>query len=84
MEIGPVPGVRILAAIKTPPTDPRPPAVFDIANAAQPGDETYAGSGGKSAGGQDAEDGAFGNDPEAETVVQGPEGGPTGRINCFA
>lgn len=65
MEIGPISGIRALPVVKTPPTDPRLSANFEIVHSEGPGDDTYSGSGRKAGRGQD--------DDEDETELGGEE-----------
>lgn len=56
MEIGPIPGIRPVPAIKSPPSDPRLPAVHDIDHSSRPRDDTYTGSGEAAAGSEDKQE----------------------------
>jgi hypothetical protein len=76
MEIGPIPGIRAVPAVKAPPADPRLSAIFDVENSSGPGDDTYSGSGRKASGGQDDED-------EAELESGSDAGLDGGSINFF-
>ena len=80
MEIGPIPGIRALPAVKAPPADPRLSAVFDIENSSGAGDDTYSGSGRKGAGGQDDEDESS---LEADSVSEFSDDGADGSINIL-
>ena len=82
MEISPIPGIRALPVMKTPPVDPRLTGVFDIADSSGPGDDSYSGSGKKAAGGQDDE--ADDVEETTETEPQTPEEGTRTGINFFA
>lgn len=55
MEIGPISGIRPVPAVKSPPSDPHLPAVFDIEHSSAPDDDTYSGSQ-SAAGGEDEHD----------------------------
>lgn len=52
MEIGPIPGIRPVSVLKSPPSDPRLPAVIDVEHPSPPEDDTYSGSQ-SAAGGED-------------------------------
>jgi hypothetical protein len=88
MEISPIRGIRMLPAAKVPPADSDLSRVFDIENSARPGDDTYSGSGKKSAGGEDEETETV----EAETIEESreaaapaaPEEASDSKVNFFA
>ncbi len=79
MEISPIPGIRALPAVKTPPADSRLSAVFDIENSSGVGDDTYSGSGRKAAGGQDDE--AEKEVVESESASDGSAASAGGSVN---
>lgn len=58
MEIGPIPGIRGLPAVKAPQKDMQAPAIFDIDGSAKPGDGDERRNGRKAAGAEenDADD----------------------------
>ncbi|HEY1806447.1 MAG TPA: hypothetical protein VGG45_18390 [Terracidiphilus sp.] len=57
MEIGPIPGIQAVPAVKAPQGDLRPPAIFDIDPTSRPGDDQAQRNGRKAAGvEEDAED----------------------------
>ena len=84
MEISPIPGIRALPSVKTPPADPELSRVFDIENSSQPGDDSYTGNGKKAAGGQDDEADELEEGLEAERVSRATEDGRGTRVNFFA
>ena len=84
MEISPITGIRALPVIKTPPVDSDISRVFDIENSSKPGDDSYSGSGKKSAGGQDDEDEAFEESREVESPASAQDDKPSVQINYFA
>jgi len=84
MEISPITGIRVLPVVKIPPADPDLSRVFDIENSANPGDDTYSGSGKKSSGGQDDESEEVEESGEGETSAPAPEGDSITQINFFA
>ena len=55
MEIGPISGIRAVPAVKSSPSGPRLPAVFDVEHSSAPDDDTYSGSQ-SAAGGEDDQD----------------------------
>lgn len=55
MEIAPIPGIRSLPVMKSPPAEADLSRVFDIVNSSKPDDDTYSGSNKKGTGGQDDE-----------------------------
>jgi hypothetical protein len=67
MEISPIAGINLLPVRRLPPAEAELSAVFDIVNAAKPGDDSNSGKGRKAAGGQNDEDDEpeEGNEPEA-------------------
>jgi hypothetical protein len=57
MEIGPIPGIRSIGAVRPERADWQPPAIFDIDAAAKSGDGIVQRTGRKAAGAEeDAED----------------------------
>jgi hypothetical protein len=85
MEIGPIPGIRNVPAIKAPPADMGLSTVFDIENFARIGDETYTPSGGKSAGGREDEfDDPADDEEEPELRAKSLADAPIRQISFFA
>jgi hypothetical protein len=84
MEISPIPGIRALPVMKTPPVDPRLSGVFDIENSSAPGDDSYSASGKKAAGGQDDEADDLEETTDLESQAETPEEGTNTGINFFA
>lgn len=82
MEIGPIPGIRALPAVKTPPADPRLSAVFDIQNSSSAGDDTFSGSNKKTASGQDDE--ADELDEQTESATETRLDNPNSTIHFVA
>lgn len=87
MEIGPIAGIRVLPALKTPPPEAALTALFDIEATAKAGDDTYSGSGKKAAGAEEDEE----LEEEFEEVDESAERGapaveerPARSINYFA
>jgi hypothetical protein len=56
MEIGPIPGIRAIGAVRAQRTDWQPPAIFDIDGAARPGDGVVQRTGREAAGAEEGED----------------------------
>lgn len=56
MEIGPIPGIRAIPAIRPRPVHPEVTAFFDIEASARPGDDTYTRRSKKAAGAEENED----------------------------
>jgi hypothetical protein len=84
MEISPIAGIRALPVMKVQPADYGLSAVFDIENSSKPGDDTYSGSGKKSAGGQDDEADGLEDATEPESRVQAVDYDPGTQIDYFA
>ena len=84
MEISPIPGIRSMPVVKVPPADSDLSRVFDIENSSKPGDDTYSGSGKKSAGGQDDETENLEESREVESPPPVPDDQPSAQINYFA
>lgn len=70
MEISPIPGIRSLPVMKTPPADSNVSRVFDVENSPKPDDDTYSGGSRKGAGGQD-------DDNEEDTLMEEAEAAPS-------
>jgi hypothetical protein len=84
MEISPITGIRALPVLRTPPADSDISRVFDIENSSKPGDDSYSGSGKKSAGGQDDEEEAIEVGREVESPASAPSDEPSAQVNYFA
>ena len=87
MEISPISGIRVMPVVKAPPAESNLSRVANIDNSANPGDDTYSGSGKKSAGGQDDENQdteQIEKGPEAESAAPTSEAEPGPKINYFA
>ena len=84
MEISPIPGIRSMPVSKVPPVDSDISRVFDIENSSKPGDDSYSGSGKKSAGGQDDESEILDDSREVESVEQPAEDDKSAQIDYFA
>jgi hypothetical protein len=85
MELGPIPGVRGLPAVRTRPSDFRPPAIFEIDAAAKPGDGGSQQNGRKAAGAEeDADELRIESQADVEASAEAPEDSHTGRIDTFA
>jgi hypothetical protein len=80
MEISPIPGIRALPVMKTPPVDPQLSGVFHIADSPGPGDDSYSRSGKKAAGGQDDE----ADEPEETKEIESPQESPKSGVSFFA
>ena len=68
MEISPIPGIRMVAAVRTPPAETALQTRFEIDASARAGDDSYTGSSRKGAGAEE-------NDEEEveEELVEEPE-----------
>ena len=84
MEISPISGIRAMPVVKTPPVDSDISRVFNIENSSKPGDDSYSGSGKKSAGGQDDESENLEESREVESVQQPAEDDKSAQIDYFA
>ena len=84
MEISPIPGIRSMPVVKVPPPDSDLSRVFDIENSSKPGDDSYSGSGKKTAGGQDDESENLEESREVEAPAPPPDDEPSAQINYFA
>ncbi|MGP8175557.1 MAG: hypothetical protein ACLP7O_13555 [Terracidiphilus sp.] len=93
MEISPIPGIRALPVMKSPPAGPELTPLFDIENTPRIGDEIYSPSNGKPARGaeddgsedvlDDLEDGGE-HEPETGSVTSSAEKNPNRQISFFA
>ena len=84
MEIGPVPGVRALPAVRTREADLRPPAIFDIEGSARAGDGAGQGNRRKAAGAEEDDEDEFSVEEEAERGAETLENPQFRRISYFA
>jgi len=85
MELGPIPGVRALPAVRTRPSDLRPPAIFEVDAAARPGDGGGQQNGRKAAGAEENGDElTFESQPDVEAAAEANEDAHPGRIDTFA
>jgi hypothetical protein len=91
MEIGPVPGIRALPVMKSPPPGPELPPLFDIDNTPRIGDETYSPGNGKPARGAEddgSEDGLDvledSGEHETGSGISSAEKSPDRQISFFA
>jgi hypothetical protein len=84
MEIGPIPGIRMVPAVKAPPAETGLKARFEIDASARPGDDSYTGSSKKGAGAEENDEEELEEEPEeqAEDKAPGGESGPS--ISFFA
>jgi hypothetical protein len=83
VEIGQIPGIRAVAAVKTPSVDPQLSPVFDIENIADAGDDTYSGNGNDAGGGHN-DAGEIEQASEAEAQEQAPAVQPDSAVSYFA
>ena len=85
MEIGPIPGIRAVPAVKAAEADLRPPAFFEIIASAKPGDGSGQGSRRKAAGAEenDAPDDLM-LDGGAESGGEVREETPARQVDFFA
>jgi hypothetical protein len=86
MEIGPIPGIRALPAVKARPTDPQLSAVFDIDALAKSGDSEWTESRKKAAGAEEdeEEEEGFLLGDEADSGSHAFDDAPVSRISYFA
>ncbi len=84
MEIGPIPGIRVLPSVNAPQGDFGVPEVFDIEGSARPGDGDGQRGGRKGSGAEenDLDDLMVGAEAETETGAEA-EGGPR-QVDYFA
>ncbi len=84
MEIGPIPGIRAIPAVKAPPVEAELTARFEIEAIARAGDDQYTGNGKKAAGAEEDEEEELEEEPEAQAEGQrsGGDSGPS--ISYFA
>jgi hypothetical protein len=84
MEIGPIPGIRSVPAIKTGRAELQPPAVFDVEGSAKPSDSERQGNGRKGAGAEENEKDDLILGDEDEPGSEGREGARKRNVDCFA
>ena len=84
MEISPIPGIRSMPVVKTPPADSEVSRVFDIVNPSKPAGDTYSGSGKQSTGGQDDENENLEEGGEVESPAPAPDDEPDAQVSFFA
>jgi len=85
MELGPIPGVRGLPAVRQGSSDFRPPAIFEIDAAAKPGDGGGQRNGRKAAGAEEnADELTIESQAGVEAPAEAPEESHPGRIDTFA
>ncbi len=84
MEIGPIPGIRALGAVRASHADLRPPTVFDIDGAAKPGDGAGQQDRRKATGAEENDDDELTLEGDTEVGAQAAEVVPTGSVDYFA
>jgi len=84
MEIGPIPGIRAVPAVRTPQGGIQPPAVFDIDASAKPGDADERRSGRKAAGAEENEQEDRLLADEMGDSAEAPDEQPGGQVDTFA
>ena len=84
MEIAPIPGIRALHAVRSPQTEMRAPAIFDIDSSSRPGDDAEQRNRRKAAGAEENEADDLG--PEGEILAGGAEleEAPAKQVDYFA
>jgi hypothetical protein len=84
MEIGPIPGIRALPAIKPARNDQQPPAVFDVDGVSKPTDNGHQGNGRKAAGAEEYDDNDLMVEDDIEVESETPEEAPPRQVDYFA
>jgi len=84
MEIGAIPGIRGLPVVKTAETGLLPPAFFDVAASAKPGDGGGQGSRKKAAGAEENDADAVVLEGNAESGGEAREEVPARQVDFFA
>jgi hypothetical protein len=74
MEIAPIPGIRVLSAMKAPQGDFRAPEIFDIAATARPGDGDRQRGSRKASGAEENDEDDIMLDAETESGGTSEEG----------
>jgi hypothetical protein len=67
MEIGPIPGIRVLPAVRAPQGNLRPPEVFELEGPARPGDGEGQRGGRKASGAEENDEDELMLESEAES-----------------
>jgi len=70
MEISPIPGIRMIPAVKTPPAETALKAHFEIDASARAGDDSYTGGSKKGAGAEESDEEELTEEPEASAPSQ--------------
>ena len=73
MEIGPIPGIRAIGAVRAERADSQPPAIFDIDGPAKPGDGIVQRTGRKASGAEEGEDDELMVEDESESNEEAAE-----------
>lgn len=84
MEIGPIPGIRALPAVKARQGNFRAPEVFDIEGSARPGDGEEQRGGRKASGAEENDDDEMMLEAETESDVDAREELPARNVDYFA
>ena len=84
MEIGPIPGIRALPAVKASQAELRPPAIFDVMASAKPGDGGAQGSRKKAAGAEENDADELTLEGEIEPGSESREETPVRQVDYFA
>jgi hypothetical protein len=84
VEISPIPGIRVLPAVRTPSADTNLPSIFDIDGSAKLGDGGGSRNGGKAAGAEGDEEVDRTVDSELEQGAEKPEDLLAKHVNYFA
>ena len=82
MEIGSIPGLRIVPSLNVPQGDLQPPEVIDIEGSARPGDGDRQRGGRKASGAEENEEDDLMLDAEAEPGAGAED--PSQKIDYFA
>ena len=83
MEISPIPGIRMVQAIKPPAAETQLTARFEIDASARAGDDSYSGSSKKGAGAEESDEELV-EEPEASAQGQPSDVEPGPRVSFFA
>ena len=84
MEISPIPGIRMVQAVKTPPAETALKVRFEIDASARAGDDSYAGSSKKGAGAEENEEEELAEETEAQAEDRASGGESKPSITFFA
>jgi hypothetical protein len=82
MEIAPIPGIRMLPAVRAPQGDFQPPEVFDIDGSARPGDGDRQRGGRKASGAEENDEDDLMLEAEAESGAEADAG--SRQVDYFA